>query len=399
MSLICEYYIESEMPLEKAGRTIGLEESTGTWTEVETKPSDIEYLTAKVASVDEENNLVKVSFPDELFEKANIPQILSIVAGNLFGLSSLENVRLMDIEFSKEIATSFPGPKYGLNDVKKIVGAEDRPMYGTIIKPKVGLPPNKTAEVAYEAAMGGVDLVKDDETLTSQSFNPIEDRITEVMNKLDDAKQQTGHETLYACNVTADTEEAVRRAKIIEEHGGNMVMVDVITSGFSTLKAVSQAVDLPIHVHRAMHAAFTRKRKHGISMVPISKLVRLAGGTQLHIGSYHGKMHGEKKEIDKSKQALRNKWFDHKPMVPVASGGIHPGLVAKNLRNYGKNCIIQAGGGIHGHPEGTREGARAMKQAIMAWKKSLSLSEHAKDNPALKKALNRWGEKAEYDYE
>lgn len=398
MGVVGKYYIESEMSLEKAGETLGLEESTGTWTEVETKPEEIDYLTAEVISVDEENNIVEVDFPNELFEKNNIPQILSIVAGNLFGLSSIKNVRLEDLDFSKSIGKSFPGPKYGLHDVKDIVGAGDRPMFGTIIKPKVGLPPEKTAGVAYEAAMGGVDLVKDDETLTNQEFNPIEDRITEVMEKLDRVKEQTGHETLYACNVTADTYEAVERAKMVEEQGGNMVMVDVITSGFPTLKAVLDAVDLPVHVHRAMHAAFTRKRKHGISMVPISKLVRLSGGSQLHIGSYHGKMHGEKKEIDESKKALRENWLSHKPVLPVASGGIHPGLVAKNLKNYGEDCIIQAGGGIHGHPDGTRAGSKAMKQAIIAWKRGISLREYAKNHSELKRALERWGEKAEYNY-
>ncbi len=399
MSLIATYFVESdELSVRKAGETIGLEESTGTWTDVETKPEEIDYLTAKVKSVDQENNLVKVDFPDDLFEKNNLPQILSVVAGNLFGLSSLRNVRLLDLEFSESIARSFPGPSLGIEEIKKRVDAENRPMFGTIIKPKVGLPPKETAEVAYEAAMGGVDLVKDDETLTSQEFNPLEERIVEVMDKLDKAKEETGHETFYACNVTADTEKAVERAKLVEDKGGNMVMVDVITAGFSTLKAVSKSIGLPVHVHRAMHASFTRKRKHGISMAPISKLVRLCGGTQLHTGSYHGKMHGEKKEIDQSKKALRKKWFGHKPILPVASGGIHPGLVSKNLDNYGVNCVIQAGGGIHGHPEGTREGAKAMKQAIMAWKKDISLQEYSKKNQALRKALDKWGEKAEYNY-
>lgn len=398
MSLIARYYVESDMSLKKAGQTIGLEESTGTWTNVETKPNDIDYLTAKVDSVDEKKNLVDVNFPNELFEKNNIPQVLSVVAGNLFGLSSLKNVRLMDVEFSEEIANSFPGPKFGIEDLKKIVDAENRPMFGTIIKPKVGLSPEETAEVAYESAIGGIDLIKDDETLTSQGFNSLEKRVSEVMEKLDEAEEETGHETLYAVNVTSDAEKAIKRAKYVEEQGGNMVMVDVITSGFPTLKSVSQAVDLPVHVHRAMHAAFTRKRKHGISMVPISKLVRLCGGTQLHIGSYHGKMHGGKKEIDDSKKALRQKWFNHKPILPVASGGIHPGLVKKNLKEYGKDCVIQAGGGIHGHPDGTREGVKAMKQAIEAWQKGVALSDFAKENSALKRALDRWGEKAEYEY-
>jgi ribulose 1,5-bisphosphate carboxylase large subunit-like protein len=40
---------------------------------------------------------------------------------------------------------------------------------GALVKPKVGLDPAGTAAVASAAVRGGLDLVKDDETLTDQS--------------------------------------------------------------------------------------------------------------------------------------------------------------------------------------------------------------------------------------
>ena len=57
----------------------------------------------------------------------------------------------------------------------------------------------------------------------------------------------------------------------------------------------------------------------------------------------------------------------------------------------GKDVVIQAGGGIHGHPRGTRIGAIAMRQAVDATLKKKSLKEYAKNHVELKEALDKWG--------
>jgi len=75
----------------------------------------------------------------------------------------------------------------------------------------------------------------------------------------------------------------------------------------------------------------------------------------------------------------------------VASGGLHPGKVAAELKNLGTNIVLQAGGGIHGHPDGTEAGARAMRQAADAFMAGVSAEEYAKDHRELARALERWG--------
>jgi len=75
----------------------------------------------------------------------------------------------------------------------------------------------------------------------------------------------------------------------------------------------------------------------------------------------------------------------------VASGGIYPAKVYGNLDGYGIDCIIQAGGGVHGHPGGTTSGARAMVQAVEAWQKQVPLLDYAKDHKELETALKFWG--------
>ncbi|HOO54132.1 MAG TPA: RuBisCO large subunit C-terminal-like domain-containing protein [Methanothrix sp.] len=387
MEVIAKYRVETDLSIEKAAEEIAAEQSTGTWTEVEREKLASD-LAARVIKA--EGNFAYIGFPEELFEPGNIPQYLSVVAGNLFGLGALKKVRLLDVIFPQSLVKAHKGPRVGIGEARKILGVFDRPLVGTIIKPKVGLSPKETAEVAGQAVRGGLDLIKDDETLTDQSFCPIDERVEAVMAELSKVEDETGKKAFYAVNVTCGAEEILERAEDVIDRGANMVMVDVLTAGFSALEVLSRGVKVPVHVHRTMHGAFTRDPHHGISMVPISRLVRMAGGTNLHTGSYLGKMAGDREENDQCRDALRDDWYGLRPVFPVASGGVHPGKVRPNLEGYGIDCIVQAGGGVHGHPWGTTGGARAMVQAVEAWRAGVSTEEYAKSHKELEAALKFW---------
>jgi ribulose-bisphosphate carboxylase large chain len=387
MEVIAKYSVETDLSIEKAAEEIAAEQSTGTWTEVE-REKLARDLAARVIRA--EGRFAYVAFPEELFEPGNIPQYLSVVAGNLFGLSALKKVRLLDVIFPQSLVKAHKGPRVGIKEARKFLGVFDRPLVGTIIKPKVGLSPKETAEVAGQAVRGGLDLIKDDETLTDQSFCPIDERVEAVMAELSKVEDETGKKAFYAVNVTCGAEEILERAEDVIDRGANMVMVDVLTAGFSALEVLSRGVKVPVHVHRTMHGAFTRDKSHGISMVPISRLVRMAGGTNLHTGSYLGKMAGDREENDSCRDALRDDWYGLRPVFPVASGGVHPGKVRPNLEGYGIDCIVQAGGGVHGHPWGTTAGATAMVQAVEAWRAGVSTEEYAKSHKELEAALKFW---------
>ena len=400
--VITTYLVEPRpgITLLDAGIDLAAESTIGTWTRVKT--GEPRHLAGRIFKLEHRNGygIVHIATPLELFDlESGIPNLLSVAAGNVFGLSSVENVRLLDIHLPKSYVQMFKGPKFGIEGIRKIVGTLEsrRPHLGTIVKPKVGLNPREFAKVAYEAAMGGVDLVKDDETLVNQRFCPLLDRLTHVMEMLDKVREETGKHVLYALNVTADYPKILEYADKAIENGANCLMVDVICAGFSALKAIAEdpSVNVPIHVHRAMHAAFTRNPRHGIHMMVIAKLVRLAGGDQLHTGTAAGKMEkttsvSELRRID---DWLREPWYGLKNVMPVASGGIHPALVPRNIEALGRDILINAGGGIHGHPDGTRAGAKAMMAAIEAVMQGVPLEEYAKSSPELKRALEYWGKR------
>ena len=363
------------------------ESSTGTWTDVKA-PARIKKLTAEV--LEKDKNTVVIGYPDALFEPNNIPQMLACFAGNIFGMKMIKNLRLVSLEVSTKLAKTFPGPMMGIPGIRQYLGTKKRPHIGTIVKPKVGLNPKETAKRAYEAWVGGVDFVKDDENLGSQAFCPFEDRVVEVLEALERAEEETGEKKLYSPNVTAPFYEMLERADFVKEHGGNMIMIDFITAGFSAFQSLRFENILPIHVHRTMHAAFTRNPKHGIAMNVLATLVRLAGGDQLHVGAVFGKMEGDKEEVRRSAKNLTRRFAGLKPVFPVASGGLHPALVPEVIDFFGTDVVIQAGGGIHGHPDGTRAGAAAMRQAVEATLKGIPLKEYAKDHKELAKALKKW---------
>jgi ribulose 1,5-bisphosphate carboxylase large subunit-like protein len=67
-------------------------------------------------------------------------------------------------------------------------------------------------------------------------------------------------------------------------------------------------------------------------------------------------------------------------------------LVPALLETFGNDVVIQAGGGIHGHPNGTISGAKAMRQAVDAALEGISLEEYAKTHGELRVAIETWKE-------
>jgi ribulose-bisphosphate carboxylase large chain len=243
--------------------------------------------------------------------------------------------------------------------------------------------------------MGGCDVVKDDENLSSQKFNPFEDRLVDTLERRDKAEEETGEKKVYLANITSETEEMLRRAELIQDEGGRYVMVDIITCGFSALQTLrEQDFDLAIHAHRAGHAAFTKEPRHGVSMRVIAKISRIIGVDQLHIGAVVGKMSETGEEVKENREAIREEMDNFKRVLPVASGGLHPGLVPALIDFFGMDFIIQAGGGIHGHKDGTLSGARAMRQAVDEVLENTPLEEFAQKHKELETALEIWGNTA-----
>jgi len=406
--IVCLYRIKPAhgISMEQAAEAVAAESSIGTWTEVATMSPKIQGMGAKVFEM--KGNFIKIAYPLELFEPGNMPQIWSSIAGNIFNMKDVECLRLEDAHWPRQIVHSFRGPKFGITGIRKMLRVKARPLCGTIVKPKLGLDEIGHAKTAYEAWMGGIDIVKDDENLTSQPFNHFQKRVIETLKLKEKAEKETGEKKVYMPNVSAETNEMLKRANFVRQIGGDSLymMVDILTvgwAGLQTLREENEKLNLVMHAHRAMHGALTRNKEHGISMLFIADTVRMIGVDQLHIGTAVGKMMETKSEVKSVEEEieqgfvkphghrLQENWHGVKPVFAVCSGGLHPGHVPPLMKNLGKDIIIQAGGGVHGHPGGTRAGAKALRQSIDAIMQGKSLAEYGKTHRELAIAIRKWG--------
>jgi ribulose-bisphosphate carboxylase large chain len=404
--LICLFKITPSkgLPIEKVAIRVAAESSNGTWTALKI-PDHIKALSAKVYQIND--SYVKIAYPNDLFEEGNMPQILSSIAGNVFGMKALDGLRLVDVKWPKNIILSFKGPQFGIKGIREILSIEKRPITATVPKPKVGYYAEEHAQRGYEIWTGGVDLLKDDENLSNQKFNRFEKRLELSMKMRDKAENETGERKSYLINISAEVDEMKRRAKLVKDSGNEYVMLDILTVGWAavqTIRRMCEDLGLAIHAHRAFHAAFDRNPNHGMSMKVLAEIARMQGVDQLHIGGL-GKLAGDEKEVrnnyikialdsnEADDEVLEQTWYGMKNILSVCSGGVHPGIIHRLMDLTSTDIVVQAGGGVLGHPGGTKSGAMALSQAINAYMEQVDVNEYAKSHIELKQALELWGDK------
>jgi ribulose-bisphosphate carboxylase large chain len=407
--LVALFYIEpmKGSTVKRAAGAVAAESSVGTWTQV--KGLGLKSVQRIAATCfDIRGNHIKVAYPLDNFELGSASQIYSAIAGNILGMKAVENIRLEDVTWPQKLLDSFPGPQFGMKGVRKRLGIKDRPILACVPKPKIGMTTAEHAKIGFDVWTGGVDLLKDDENLTSQPFNKFDNRVRACMTQAHRAEKITGEIKAGLFNVTAPGKEMDRRAKLVADHGNPYVMVDLLTAGWSGVQGLRETCDdlgLALYAHRAFHSAFTRNPHHGVSMLTIAKTARLIGVDDIHVGTGIGKLAGGKPEVlaitrgmqqqdvkaDAKLHLLAQGWGKIKDVIPVSSGGLHPGNIPEVLDLLGHDITLQLGGGIHGHPKGSHSGAVAARQAIAAAQNGVRLSEYARFHPELASALHTWG--------
>jgi ribulose-bisphosphate carboxylase large chain len=441
-----------DITLDDVATEIAAESSSGSNLKVGTRTNYSMGLDARVYKIDVENNLVYIAYPWAIFDRGgNVQNIMTFIAGNIFGMAELKACKLLDVWFPSQMLDQYDGPSVTLDDMRDYLQNNDRPILGTIIKPKIGLTATEYAEVCYDFWVGGGDFVKNDEPQADQTFSPFEKMVVSVREAMDRAEDVTGHTKVHSFNVSAaDFDTTLKRAEYITtimKPGSYAFLVDGITAGWSAVQTVRRHFPhVFLHFHRAGHGAFTRAENPiGYSVLVLSKFARLAGASGIHTGTAGiGKMAGDSKDDITSAHAIlrlksKGHFFDQvwteipetdsdiveeikkeqdlwakgalgiaksrlhglntllerkmswrviSKTAPIISGGLNPVLLPDFLDTIGTiDFITTMGGGVHSHPMGTKAGATAVVQAYDAWKEEVSLEEYAKEHKELDVAV------------
>jgi 2,3-diketo-5-methylthiopentyl-1-phosphate enolase len=391
--------------LEKKAESIALGLTIGTWTHLPQLEQDQlrkhkgQVVSVRALEPSEKvsdyfgqpltRGLLTIAYPSVNFS-ADLPAILTTIFGKL----SLDGeIKLTDLSFSEDLAKAFPGPKFGIEGVRSKLGVYDRPLLMSIFKGMIGKNLQEFEKQLRGQATGGVDLVKDDEILFENPLTPFEDRVKLGKRVLDEVYAETGHRTLYAVNLTGRTTSLVDKARWAAQNGASALLFNVFAYGLDVLQTLAEDPEIPVPIlaHPAVSGAYTASSVYGISnQVLLGKLARLAGADLVLFPSPYGSVALERGEALSISEAL----FEDQPYkkaFPVPSAGIHPGLVPLLVQDFGIDSVINAGGGIHGHPGGASAGAEAFRVAIDSVLAGKKLAEAAEESPVLAKALQLWG--------
>lgn len=398
------------------------ESSTGTNVDVSTTDDFTRGVDALVYEVDEKNEIMKIAYPIELFDRnitdgrAMICSFLTLAIGNNQGMGDVEYAKIHDFYVPPSYLRLFDGPSTTISDLWRVLG---RPhvdggfIVGTIVKPKLGLRPQPFANACYDFWLGG-DFIKNDEPQGNQLFAPLKETIPLVADAMKRAQDETGEAKLFSANITADDHyEMIARGEfILETFAENADHVAFLVDGYVTGPAsiTTARRHFPnqyLHYHRAGHGAVTSPQtQRGYTAFVLSKMARMQGASGIHTGTMgFGKMEGEKSDKDMAYMITddsadgpfyHQEWHGMNPTTPIISGGMNALRMPGFFENIGhSNLIMTAGGGSYGHVDGAAAGAKSLRQAEQCWKLGADPVEFAKDNYEFARAFESFSADAD----
>ncbi len=390
------------------------ESSTGTNVEVSTTDDFTKNLDAIVYEIDEAKGIMKIAYPNDLFDRnvidgrTMVVSFLTLAIGNNQGMGDVQCAQMFDFYVPPAMLALFDGPSVSINELWSLLGRDYNAggyIAGTIIKPKLGLRPEPFAEAAYQFWLGG-DFIKNDEPQGNQVFCPMKKVLPLVNDAMNRAQDETGEAKLFSANITADDhhEMCARADYVLETFGENAPRVAFLVDGYvggpgMVTTARRNYPSQYLHYHRAGHGAVTSPSSvRGYTAFVLAKLSRLMGASGIHVGTMgFGKMEGGPDDTIIAYMIERDecqgpvyyqKWLGMKPTTPIISGGMNALRLPGFFENLGHgNLINTSGGGSYGHIDSPADGAKSLKQSYQCYLEGADPIEFAKDHKEFARAF------------
>lgn len=301
---------------------------------------------------------VQIAFPqvNTDWETDGISHLLCQLMGGQVDIDLISGCRLIRLELPYTVTKHFYGPKFGLTGFRQLTGQYQKPLFGSIVKPKIGMTPEILLDMVKQQVDGGVDFIKEDEIMSNPMVAPLERRVEIIANYLATQKRKI----VFCHTINCDPHVVLDRVKRVYHLGGNGVHINV-WSGYGVYNSIRK-LDLPIFLHfqkSGDRVVTHRNNPYSIAWPVLCQLATLMGVDTIQTGMIGGYSNDDPLELQEAINILREG-----NTTPVLSCGFHPGLVDKVTSIVGVDYMANVGGAVHGHPGGTIAGARAMRQAI-----------------------------------
>jgi len=412
--IVATYWVRADKSMDMAlmGQILAIEQTTGTWVPVPGETPEVRAgHVAKVIGVyeapfyeyglpediKEREYILQIAFPSANVED-QLPMLMTATIGNI---SLVPNFKLLDIRMPKATLDQYQGPAFGIDGWYKALGIEKgRPLLNNMIKPCSGYPLEVGTRLFRDVAMGGCDVIKDDELIANMRYNDAVERVKHYMAIEKQVYEETGEHTLYTVNVTDRLPRMFDLAKRCIDAGANAMMVNYLAVGPEAMRALAEDPDInvPILAHMDLAGAYFMSPYQGISSpIIFGKIPRLCGADAIVLPfSLGGKGIYMNDRFMASTRNLTYPFGSLKPTLPMPSGGITPANVPDCINTLGRDIMIGSGGGIHAHPQGPTAGTKAFRQAIDAVLNGIPLEQYSEEHEELGVALGTWKKRTEF---
>ena len=263
------------------------------------------------------------------------------LANMLFGNCSLQpEVELVDVEFPDGYQRTFPGPRFGIEGIRKIAGVEGRPLTCTALKPQ-GSSIEHLAKLARTFALAGIDVIKDDHGIANQAYGPFADRVPAVQRAIADANRETGGRTLYAPTFSGGPRALAEQTRIARECNVRMALVAPMLIGLPAFVELQVDLDIPVMAHPAFAGA-----GRIAPAVLLGKLFRLLGADATIFPNHGGRFSYSRATCLAIAEAARQPWHGLPATLPVPAGGMSVERVPEMVAGYGKDTMLLIGGAL-----------------------------------------------------
>ena len=320
-----------------------------------------------------------------------LPNLMTAVCGEgTYFTPGIPLVKLLDISFPNSYLAKFEGPKFGIEGIRDMLGAYNRPIFFGVVKPNIGLQPVHFAEIAYQSWLGGLDIAKDDEMLADVAWSTTEVRSKLLGKARLEAEKQTGDKKIYLANITDEVDKMMEQHDIAVANGANALLINTLPVGLSAVRMLRKHTKVPLIGHFPFIAAFSRLEKYGVHTKVITKLQRLAGLDAIIMPGFGNRMMTPDQEVRENIEECLNGMGSLKRTLPVPGGSDSALTLDTVFRKVGSvDFGFVPGRGIFGHPMGPKAGASSIRQAWKAIEKGIPLDSYAETCPELRAMLDK----------
>lgn len=289
----------------------------------------------------------RISFATDIIG-GELTQLLNVLFGNI---SLKPGIRLERVELPPAFSKQFRGPRFGRAGLREFLEVPSRPLLCTALKP-MGMSVAQLADLAYQLALGGIDIIKDDHGLADQAFSPYQERVAACAQAVERANGETGGMSVYAPNITAPAPRMTERARFAKQNGAGALLICPGITGPDAMRAVADddGIALPILSHPALQGSYIADRTSGISHFCLfGQLNRLAGADAAIFPNAGGRFFFTNADCGALCAGCETDMENVAPIFPAPAGGMSLERVPEMRALYGRDVMFLIGGGLRSH--------------------------------------------------